>query len=59
MEIEDLAQPRGAPDRGSVILLSEAIKGRTLAILERDVERVLEEQREALSKAREINEGAA
>lgn len=48
-----------ALDRGAVAMLSEAIKSRTLAILERDVDRVLDEQREALSKAREMTEDVA
>jgi len=56
---DDYVQPRGAVDRSSVLMLSEAIKSRTLAILERDVDRVLDEQREALAKAREINEDVA
>ena len=56
---DDYAAPRGPVDRSSVVLLSEAIKSRTLAILEREAERVLEEQRRALSRAREITEDVA
>lgn len=56
---EVVEQVPPAPDHRSVTLLAEAIRSRTVSILERDAERVLDEQRRMLQQARGDTEDAA
>lgn len=58
-QVEPTPQQQGALDRASVSLLSGAIKARAQAQISQEVERVLEEQRDAYRRSRALGEGAS